>query len=279
MERATGRCSLSGGRAHRLRSPAGRTLTRRRQRRVECRTGLGDTLLAKLAVRAYGRWEQPRFAPLVAPMLLSPAASVRREALNAMAQMQVPIDVLTLLPGERDASVRAVLFESIGRTPAVRPGTPATPPAPAVLDALLYGLRDESLIARTGAARGLESLLRRTARAHRPSPETVSTLRGALRDNRSAELRQLVLLSLTAAADRDSNTLADRFAHTSAQVRRLAVALSRQWVDDPSPMVRYQALRVAGTCERATAASAIPANTLFWSRSKCLVTASARRHH
>ena len=108
--------------------------------------------------------------------------------------------------------------------------------------------------ARAGAARGLESLLRRTARAARPSPETIAAIRQALRANASSEMRQLLLLALTAAADRDSATLAIALRDTSAQVRRLAVALSRQWVDDPSYLVRFQALRVAGTCERAVTA-------------------------
>ena len=67
-------------------------------------------------------------------------------------------------------------------------------------------------------------------------------------------MRQLALLALIAAGDRDSITFAIALRDPTPQVRRLAVLGSRQWIDDPSPMVRYQALRVAGSCERAMVA-------------------------
>ncbi len=227
----------------------------------------GDTLLQRLAARAYGRLERAEYAPRVRLLLASPAPVVRREAANALAQMRAEFDFASALRSERDASVRAAIFEAIGRTSTgAAPGTPAAPPAPAVLEALLTGLRDGDLAARTGAARGMESLMRRTARASRPAPATVQALREALMTSlresqqgasaaaRHVETRQLLLLALTAAGDRDSTTLSLALRDTSAQVRRLAVAASRWWVDDPAPMVRYQALRVAGTCERAIAA-------------------------
>jgi cyclophilin family peptidyl-prolyl cis-trans isomerase/HEAT repeat protein len=210
-----------------------------------------DTVLQRLAARAFGRMEREEFAPHITPLLASPSASVRRETLNALAQMGAPFAINTFAAAERDASVRAALFEAIGRSPAARPGTPPMPPAAATVSLLTSGLREESAVARAGAARGLESLLRRTARNTRPAPETVTGLRQALRDNGGAEIRQLLLLALTAAGDRDSSTMALALQDTSAQVRRLAVAASRQWVNDPSPLVRYQALRVASTCERA----------------------------
>ncbi|MBL0171118.1 MAG: peptidylprolyl isomerase [Gemmatimonadaceae bacterium] len=214
----------------------------------------GDTVLQRLAARAFGRIERADLVSGISGLLRSPAASVRREALNAFGQSGASFDFSALLTSERDATVRATLYETIGRSPAAKPGTPAVPPSAAVVRALTNGLRDTDAVARTGAARGFESLIRRTGRSSRPSPETVAALRVALRDNGGAEIRQLLLLALTAAGDRDSTTMALALRDTSAQVRRLAVAASRQWIDDPSPLVRYQALRVAGTCERASAA-------------------------
>jgi cyclophilin family peptidyl-prolyl cis-trans isomerase len=115
-------------------------------------------------------------------------------------------------------------------------------------------LLDTNRVVRAGAARGAESLLRRTARSSWPRTLLLDALRTALRASSDAETRQLALLGLTAASDRDSATIAVALADTSAQVRRLAVALGRQWVDDPSYLVRFQAMRVAGTCDRAAAA-------------------------
>ena len=74
-----------------------------------------------------------------------------------------------------------------------------------------------------------------------------------MRRNTDADTRQLLLLALTAANDRDAATVALALRDTSAEVRRVAVALGRQWVNDRAPMVRWQALRLAGTCARAAA--------------------------
>ena len=214
----------------------------------------GDTVLQRLAARAFGRIERADLVAGISGLLRSPAVSVRRETLNAFGQSGASFDFAALLTSERDATVRSTLFETIGRSPAAKAGAPAVPPSAAVLSALTNGLRETDVVARTGAARGLESLLRRTARISRPSSETVAALRVALRENGGAEIRQLLLLALTAAGDRDSTTMAIALRDSSPQVRRLAVAASRQWIDDPSPLVRYQSMRVAGTCARAAAA-------------------------
>ena len=206
-----------------------------------------DSLLQRLAARAYGRIQRAEFAGEVTPLLRAPAIAVRREAANAMAQMNAPFDFAALLASEREPSVRGAIFESIGRSTAPLPTA-------TVVSALTGGLLEAAGPARTGAARGMESLLRRTARSAKPSAETVGAIRAALRATSDMETRQLLLLALTAAGDRDSATLAVALRDTSAQVRRLAVALSRTWLDDPSSLVRYQALRVAGSCERATVA-------------------------
>lgn len=217
-----------------------------------------DTVLQRLAVRAYGRLQRGEYAPSVTPLLASPSISVRREALNALAQMNAPFDFAAVLRNEKNATVRAAAFEAIGRTSALTPGAPraggaASAASIAVSDALVAGLRESDARARTGAARGIESLLRRTARATRPTNETLVAIHDAFRTTTNAEARQLLLLAMTAAADRDSATIDLALRDTSAQVRRVAVALGRRWVDDKSALVRYQALRVAGTCERAAA--------------------------
>lgn len=212
-----------------------------------------DTTLQRLAARAFGRMERQEFASHVTPLISSRSASVRREAVNALAQMGVPFNAAALLESETDATVRNAIYESAGRmAPGAARGAPAPPPA-TTLSLLTRGLTDAAVPARVGAARGLESLLRRAGRGTKAPDETVVAMRSAFRDNGSAELRQLLLLALTAVGDRDASVTGLALRDTSAQVRRLAVAASREWADDPSPLVLVQALRVAGTCERAVA--------------------------
>ncbi len=214
-----------------------------------------DTALQRVAVRALGRFEQAAFAPRVVPLLSSPAVSVRREAATALGQMRARTDLAARLASERDPSVRAVLYETVGRIPTdsttaadLRRATDA-----ATARLLVTGLEEPDPMVRAGAARGLESLLRRTARVHAPDATVLGAIRAAVRTTTASETRQLLLLALTAANDRDSATVTLALRDTSAQVRRVAVALGRRWTDDAAPMVRWQALRVAGTCARATA--------------------------
>jgi len=204
-----------------------------------------DVRLQRLAVRALGRLERPSLRDSVGPLLTSPNVDVRREAVNALGQMNAVFDFAGLLPKEKSGRVRAVIYETMGRVTPAASGTEA---------ALAAGLLDADTLVRNGAARGLETFVRKQGRAPKVAPTTVTALQRALRANRSEELRQLVLLALTAAGSRDSATYAIALRDPSPQVRRLAVIASRQWIDDPSPMVHYQALRVAGTCERAMAA-------------------------
>ena len=221
---------------------------------LEAALASGDTTLQRLALRAYGRLERRDLAERVVPLLTSPIAAVRREAINALGQIGAPVPFPALLATERDPVVRAVLYETIGRHPisgGAAQGTDA--PSAALLDALVAGLSATEAPARIGAARGLEALLRRTARRSPPPAAVTRALRQAFVTGGESEFRQLVLLALTAAGQRDSSTVAIGLRDSSAQVRRLAVALGRQWVNDPSPLVRYQALRVAGNCARATA--------------------------
>ncbi len=212
----------------------------------------GDAVRQRLAVRAVGRFEQSALEPKVIPLLTARSALVRREAVNALGQMRSRYDLTLLLTGEKDASVRAAIYETIGRIPTA-PGTSAAAATAVTAQRLTDGLREADAVVRAGAARGLESLLRRTARANAPSTATLRAIHDAVRSTGDADTRQLLLLALTAANDRDSATVAVALRDTSAEVRRVAVALGRRWVDDNAPMVRWQALRVAGTCARAAA--------------------------
>jgi cyclophilin family peptidyl-prolyl cis-trans isomerase len=215
----------------------------------------GDTVRQRLAVRAIGRFEQLPLEAKLVPLLTTRAVSVRREAVNAMGQIRSRYDLTALLLTEPDASVRAVIYEAIGRIPSAPGATPVEIVRDNVVAAqtLTDGLRTNTSVVREGAARGMEALLRRTARVTKPSAEVLEAIRAAVRADGASETRQLLLLALTAANDRDSATVAVALRDTSPEVRRVAVALGRVWVDDTAPMVRWQALRVAGTCARAAA--------------------------
>lgn len=196
----------------------------------------------RAAARGLGRLEDPANADVVLPLLRVADPVVRQEAANALAQMQAPADYGAILSAERDAGVRAVLLASVGR---VRP-------AAANAESLLAAaLADPDARVRTGALRGLESLLRLNARTLRAAPSTVDALRAALHASHDAVSRQLAVLALRAGGVRDSASYADALRDSSAQVRRVAVAAARVWMVDPSPLVRLEALRVAGSCERA----------------------------
>ena len=119
-------------------------------------------------------------------------------------------------------------------------------------------------MARAGAARGLESLFRLNSKPPRkPAAATIAALHKAFEANRTAngapdsasyindEIRELVLLTMHAAGDRDSANMASALADPNAQVRRLAVMHSGTWVRDSSPIVQYEALRAAPSCDRA----------------------------
>jgi cyclophilin family peptidyl-prolyl cis-trans isomerase/HEAT repeat protein len=205
-----------------------------------------DPVVQRLAVRTAGRLERASLKDAIVPLLRASDAGVRAEAVNAMGQIRASYDYGLLLREEKLGDVRAVIFETIGRVPLVAGESERL---------LVTGLADSSPAARMGAAGGLESLFRMN-RGMKPVPATVAALRQAFRDNTTALFRELVLLTLNAAGDKDPETFALALADREPQVRRLAVLGSRQWTDDSSPMVRYEAMRLAGTCDRAIAALA-----------------------
>lgn len=188
------------------------------------------------AVRALGRFERPELAAHVAPLLDADAAALRIEAANALAQMKATgASVSARIEKETAPQVRAALFESLGRLPDTRESM------------LLQGFSEQEAV-RLGAVKGLEGFLR--TRDVAPSDDAILTLRKAVKDSRSSKIRQLALLALNRARDRDIETLEAAWRDGDPQVRRLAVLGLGEWRDDPSAMVRYAALRAAPSCER-----------------------------
>ena len=167
----------------------------------------------------------------------------RKETINALGQMNAPFDAAGLLSAEKDASVRSVIYETAGRLRDAPEGIEVT---------LVAGLKDPEPAARYGAAKGLESLFR-THRTLKPAAQTIAALGQGFRDDSDSGLRELVLLTLNAAGDVDAELLKIAAEDPEPQVRRLSVIALKQWKDDPSPIVRYEALKVAPSCDRATA--------------------------
>ncbi len=214
----------------------------------------GNVRSQMLAARAIGRLENPSYRDVLISLLDSPDPQVRRAAAGALAQMRAPFAWDNVLKRERDGPVRAAIFEAIGRA------KPVTDDAESVLAG---GLKDDDQHARAGAARGLESLFHLNSKPPRKAASaTIAALHKAFEANRTAsgapdsndEIRELVLLTMHAAGDRDSAAMESALADPNAQIRRLAVLYTGTWVQDSSPIVQYEALRGAPSCDRAATA-------------------------
>ncbi|MCC7053421.1 MAG: peptidylprolyl isomerase [Gemmatimonadaceae bacterium] len=203
-------------------------------------TTSGTPRVRAMAARGLGRLENPVHRQALEPLLASPSPLVRAAAAGALAQMKVARDWAPALASERDATVRAAIYEAIGR------GAPVPPNAESLLAG---GLRESDLGARTGAARGLESLVRLNRRTVTPSAATLTALRAAFASTASEEFRIIALLVLNAARAQDTATAAAALADPSPQVRRLAIIGTRRFVQDPSPLVRVEAFRYATSCD------------------------------
>ncbi len=200
----------------------------------------GDADVKRQAIRALGRFERPDLAEHIVPFLDARMAETRGEAANALAQMKADALPLTdRLEKERVLAVRAALYEALGRIPK------------STQKQLVAGLGEDER-ARAGAVKGLEHLLRTVDQP--ATPATVLALRKAVADSRSAEIRELALLALKRAGDRDTETLEIAWRDPSPLVRRLAVLGLEEWREDPSHIVRYAGLKAAPTCARAEAA-------------------------
>ncbi|MGH9336117.1 MAG: HEAT repeat domain-containing protein, partial [Vicinamibacteria bacterium] len=195
------------------------------------------------AIRALGRFERQELSSSVLPFLSSTEAELRIEAANALAQMRTSAKLAPSLAGEREPRVRAALYEAMGR---LGEGGEAL---------LLPGLEERELV-RLGAVKGLERFYR--TNDVKPTSAAVTALRKAVRESVSSAIRQLGLLALNRAGDGDRETLESALADRDPQVRRLAVVGLKAWRDDPSFMVRYEALRASGDCARAASSLSDP---------------------
>lgn len=197
-----------------------------------------DPRVQRVAVRSIGRLEDPTLTHLIDPMLRSSAAEVRREAVNTMGQLQQRFPASDLLRMESDASVRSMIYATVGRL------RPADPEAQSLL---LKGLNEDDPAVRGGAARGLEFLYRLN-RSIRPDSSAIEQIRERVRRPQGEGVRIYLLAALTTLGDRDSTTLAAALTDPSPEVRRLAIIAAPRWIEDPSPMVRYEVLRLSGSC-------------------------------
>ena len=206
----------------------------------------GDTVLQRLAARALGRTDDERWALMLERLMDSRAASVRLEAVRAAAQLKSANMVLHTrsFPFTKEPSplVRAELYETFGRGGFDQARVEST---------LLPGLEDPSIVVQRGAARGLEVHIRRNARSYKPPVATLASIANAAVRSKDSDTRYSLLLALNSAGYRDSAAVRAGLTDSDPDVRRVAVMLGRAWVSDTSAMVRWQALRSAGTCERA----------------------------
>ena len=259
-----------------------------------------DVLTARIAIRALGRLERPALIPELVPALGAVLSESRAEAANAIAQaaqgwarpgeanapvgMLSPASVLSTLAArldvEEEASVRAVICESIGRLP-YRSADQVARAEAALLD---QAGRSDAVTDRLGVAKGFEALVRISRTLRPPGSSALDIVKklfgltlpptggrtssaggsargspfeaGALRD---ARVRRLALETLIAADAIDDEVVAHASADPDPQVRRLAmraasasgrgIAFFTHGLEDPVPMVRVEALR--GVRERA----------------------------
>lgn len=235
--------------------------------------------IRRLAVQGLGRFASPSMVARLVPVLNDQSAVVRMEAANALAQSvsglrsdlrtdaPVTADQLATarkalearLSVESDDGVAGVMLASLGRTRLPDAAADMTN-----LDAI-----ERTLVAGAigtparmiGAARGLESLARKT-RNRQLRPEARERLREMATLGRSAqmlspELQELRLMSMTAlqvAGDTDTTTIVEALDDIDFQVRRVgAQMLSRtntvllaafpKALADSAPHVRMEAVR------------------------------------
>lgn len=243
----------------------------------------GPVDVQRRAVRALGRLERSRFVPDLLSLLSSPHAPIRAEAANAVAQAagqdaaagaMARTVLLGRLSAEKDGDVSAAMCEALGRLPlttaeeaepveralvaeagrvAVKGGVRVSPASPLIGVTLGWGGgKRTSTPAAIGALRGLESLTRLRRKFFKPASGTVEELR-RLAVTAAGPARSLALLVLNNAAAADGQTVERAVRDEEVEVRRLAAASTAATRDqvghalaDPSPVVRYEALRAYG---------------------------------
>jgi cyclophilin family peptidyl-prolyl cis-trans isomerase/HEAT repeat protein len=236
---------------------------------VQALAGL-DSTLARLAVRALGRLENPLFLPEIVRALGDQDHVVRAEAANALAQLS-PADpgrvlraLRARLPEESNPVVRGALFDALGR---VRHDSTADRQATEQLLAGALASDSTPLVVQLGAAYGLESLARGARNTgFAAAPATLTALRrtamGVARPESARQeavrVRRLALTTLVTFGAADE-TFGRAALDADPQIRRLAIAgvagqvlaeireaVVAVGLVDAMPMVKYEALRVHG---------------------------------
>ena len=224
--------------------------------------------------------------PLLAaarPAVRAEAANALGQAVSSDARLAGPTSqrLIERLKIEKDPSVRGAIDETLGRLP-YNTTADVQRAETALYDATWKGkypwgpgsstrrIDPAPLPALTGAVKGLESLYRLRAKLARPSPMPLIRLRvlavyllktgkGTPKPD-EVRLRRLATAALVAAQDRDAVTLRFLVKVPDPQTRRLAIialtagdpvdaetkTVVRQALVDPSPLVRYEALRAYG---------------------------------
>jgi HEAT repeat protein len=254
--------------------------------------------IRRTAVRALGRFVRPALVESIAPLLSDPDAAVRAEAANALAQSITDVEpagsaadkaandaaligkvfniLETRLKNEPEPATRGVIVRSIGRL--AYPEEKGYRRAEKILLAAAgEDVAETDPVRRPevyGAAKGMESLLRRKAKAIQPDDVLVARLKSmiaakaptgrnpAVSEN-MARIRRLAMMALTWAGRLDEKILDSALADPDEQVRRLVLAgwgrtkaeqipvdtierMIRRGLGDGSGMVRYEALRLYG---------------------------------
>lgn len=206
----------------------------------------GDSVLQRHAARAIGRLGDTSLSNLLSEALRLGSLTVKRESATALGLVGEPDLLLANGPVDelKDEELRARSYESIGRLARTERDVEAL---------LKAGIVDASLVARAGAARGLESFVRRNARRQRPSSEFMEILSSSFTREKDTAIRGLLLSAMASAGSRDSLVISSALLDPDAQVRRLGVIMGRRWTpNDTSYIVRWQSLRSAGNCDRAS---------------------------
>ena len=288
-------CPQSEGRALEaiLRAEDHRALRKGELALLEKHLAGGDTLLLRRALGAIGRLERPALLERLLPLLGHPLPAIRAEAVQASAQAAqgfrgdstrgtrpawraLGAALARRIGEETDPSVRGMLALSVGRLPyaSLEEITRA--------QQWLLALRDgPGQTSPTEVARGLETLLRLTARRAPPGEEVVAWLRHVIGDERAAPAaRRSGLGALLAAQAADPASLGAAMHSDDPLLRRLALTgvarlpagserenLLQSGLADTTAVVRYEALRVwsrltgVAACPRLRDAARAPVST------------------
>jgi cyclophilin family peptidyl-prolyl cis-trans isomerase/HEAT repeat protein len=226
-------------------------------------------------VRALGQAEQPAAVKEILPFLSHGRIDVRREAANALGQAlftdpstgeapppaelaAVHGALLARLGVEPHPVVRGVVAETLGRLPHRAPAAMRE-----VEQALRVRLLDAHPAVVAGAAKGLDTLIRHTAKVQPPETTTIAQLRSAATlaadpaDADFAQARRLAWLALAAAGPVDMATVERGYDDPDLQVRRRVIvaaataegpdagrrSLLMRALADRAFQVRYEAVR------------------------------------